>query len=153
MSALPQATLVYRAMTAADLDSVCAIEQRIYPFPWSRGNFVDSMNSGYFCTILEDAGVIAGYGIFTAAAGESHLLNLSIDASFQRRGYGRALLLHHADLARSLGAKSLLLEVRPSNAAARALYAAEGFEQIAVRRAYYPAGDTREDALLLRLFL
>ena len=151
MSALPQIAPVYRAMTLPDLDSVCAIEERIYPFPWTRGNFVDSMNAGYFCTVAEYGGVIAGYGIFTAAAGESHLLNLSIDEPWQRRGCGRALLLHHVKLARSLGASALLLEVRPSNTAARALYAAEGFEQIAVRRAYYPAGDTREDALLLRL--
>jgi ribosomal-protein-alanine N-acetyltransferase len=151
MSALPRVALVYRAMTMADLESVCAIEQRIYSFPWTRGNFVDSIHSGYFCTVAEYGGVIAGYGIFTAAAGESHLLNLSIDERWQRHGYGRALLLHHVNLARSLGASSLLLEVRPSNTAARALYAAEGFEQIAVRHGYYPAGDAREDALLLRL--
>lgn len=153
MSALPAVAAAYRAMSEQDLDRVCAIEQRIYPFPWTRGNFVDSLNSGYLCTVVECEGVIAGYGVFTAAAGESHLLNLSIDARWQRRGLGRALLLYHVDLARSFGAASLLLEVRPSNAAARALYASAGFEQIAVRRAYYPAGDTREDALLLRLRL
>ena len=153
MSALPAVALAYRAMTERDLDSVCAIEQRIYAFPWTRGNFVDSIDSGYLCTVAECGGAIAGYGVFTAAAGESHLLNLSIDDRWQRRGFGRALLLYHVELARACGASSLLLEVRPSNAAARALYATEGFEQIAVRRAYYPAGDTREDALLLQLRL
>ena len=153
MSALPTCALAYRAMTERDLESVCAIEQRIYPFPWTRGNFVDSLHSGYLCTVVECENVIAGYGVFTAAAGESHLLNLSIDARWQRRGFGRALLLYHVELARVCGASSLLLEVRPSNAVARALYAAEGFEQIAVRRDYYPAGDQREDALLLRLSL
>ena len=153
MSAVPHVALVFRVMTGADLDSVWTIEQRIYAFPWTRGNFVDSMNSGYLCTVLELDGVVAGYGVFTTAAGEAHLLNLSIDERWQRRGFGRALLLYHVDIARSCGASELLLEVRPSNMAARALYAAEGFEQIAVRRAYYPAGDTREDALLLRLHL
>jgi ribosomal-protein-alanine N-acetyltransferase len=153
MSAVPRVALVFRVMTVADLDRVCAIEQRIYAFPWTRGNFVDSMNSGYLCTVLEVDGVVAGYGVFTSAAGEAHLLNLSIDDRWQRRGFGRALLLYHVDMARSCDASQLLLEVRPSNAAARALYAAEGFEQIAVRRAYYPAGDTREDALLLCLRL
>ena len=153
MSALPEVGPVYRAMCAEDLDRVCAIEQRIYPFPWTRGNFTDSMNSGYACTVVECDGVIVGYAIFSAAASESHLLNLSIDAPWQRRGFGRALLLYHVDLARSVGASSLLLEVRPSNGAARALYRSIGFEQIAVRRAYYPAGEKREDALLLRLRL
>lgn len=153
MSALPAAALAYRAMTERDLDSVCAIEQRIYAFPWSRGNFVDSIGSGYFCTVAEYGGAMAGYGIFTAGAGESHLLNLSVDDRWQRRGFGRALLNYHVELARACGAATLLLEVRPSNAPARALYAAQGFEQIAVRRGYYPAGDAREDALLLRLVL
>ena len=153
MSALPRVALAYRAMTSGDLDRVCAIEQRIYPFPWTRGNFVDSMRSGYLCTVAQSDDVIAGYGIFTAAAGEAHLLNLSIDAPWQRRGFGRALLLYHVDMARTCGASSLLLEVRPTNTAARALYAVAGFEQIAVRRDYYPAGDRREDALLLRLRL
>ena len=153
MSAVPHVALVFRVMTGSDLDSVCAVEERIYAFPWTRGNFVDSMNSGYLCTVLELDGVVAGYGVFTAAAGEAHLLNLSIDERWQRRGCGRALLLYHVDIARSCGASQLLLEVRPSNTAARALYLSEGFEQIAVRPAYYPAGDTREDALLLRLRL
>jgi ribosomal-protein-alanine N-acetyltransferase len=153
MSALPQATLVYRAMTLEDLDRVCGIEQRMYAFPWTRGNFLDSLSSGYICTVLERAGVIAGYGILSVAAGESHLLNLSIDARWQRRGLGRALLSRHIDLARCHGAAIMLLEVRPSNDAARALYASAGFEQLAVRRDYYPASGGREDALLLRLKL
>ncbi len=153
MSALPDMSLNYRAMSGEDLDTVCAIEQRIYPFPWTRGNFVDSINAGYVCTVLECSGSIAGYGVLSAAVGESHLLNLSIDAQWQRRGLGRALLLHHIDLARARGATLMLLEVRPSNAVGRALYADVGFEQIAVRRGYYPAHEAREDALLLGLKL
>jgi ribosomal-protein-alanine N-acetyltransferase len=146
-------SLTYRPMRVDDLTTVCTIEQRIYPFPWTRGNFVDSINAGYVCTVLECSGTIAGYGILSAAIGESHLLNLSIDAQWQRRGLGRALLLHHIDLARVRGAKMMLLEVRPSNTVGRALYADAGFEQIAVRRGYYPAQGSREDALLLGLKL
>ena len=153
MSALPEMSLRYRAMGEADLDAVCAIEQRIYPFPWTRGNFGDSLLAGYDCTVLECAGSIVGYAILSVAAGESHLLNLSIDAPWQRRGLGRALLLHQIDFSRAHGATMLLLEVRLSNAAGRALYASVGFEQIAVRRDYYPAHEAREDALLLRLKL
>ena len=153
MSALPDLSLTYRRMSVEDLTSVCAIEQRIYPFPWTRGNFFDSINACYTCTVLECAGTIVGYAILSAAVGESHLLNLSIDAQWQRRGLGRALLLHQIDLARARGATIMLLEVRPSNTVGRALYANTGFEQIAVRRGYYPAHGSREDALLLGLKL
>ena len=153
MSALPQAGVSFRPMRIEDLDTVCAIEQRIYPFPWSRGNFVDSLIARYTCTVMELEGGIIGYGILTAAAGEAHLLNLSIDAPWQGRGHGRALLMHNIDLARGLGARLLLLEVRPSNEVARALYRDVGFEQITVRRGYYPDTNGREDALLLALAL
>jgi len=153
MSALPDVSLIYRPMSAEDLTTVCTIERRNYPFPWTRGNFVDSINAGYVCTVLECSGTIAGYGILSAAAGESHLLNLCIDSQWQRRGLGRTLLLRQIDLARIRGATIMLLEVRPSNNVGRALYADAGFEQIAVRRGYYPAHGTREDALLLGLKL
>lgn len=153
MSALPQAGASYRPMRIEDLDAVCAIERRIYAFPWSRGNFVDSLIARYTCTVMELEGRIIGYGILAAAAGEAHLLNLSIDAPWQGRGHGRALLMHHIDLARVLGARLLLLEVRPSNQVARALYRDVGFEQITVRRGYYPDTNGREDALLLALSL
>ena len=149
MSALLERSFGFRAMHASDLDAVCAIECRIYPFPWTRGNFSDSLQAGYVCTVLESAGAIVGYAILSVGAGESHLLNLSIDTQWQRRGLGRALLLHQIDLARARDAKILLLEVRPSNDAGRALYTNMGFEQIAVRRGYYPAQEAREDALLL----
>ena len=153
MSALPRDVPVYRAMHAEDLDWVCEIESSVYAFPWSRGNFADSLSAGYHCTVMECYGELIGYAILTVGAGESHLLNLSIDAAWQGRGLGRSLLLQQIDLARSQGARILLLEVRPSNAAARALYEHVGFERITMRRGYYPAQCGREDALLLALKL
>jgi len=153
MSALPADTLSYRPMTVADVEAVCAIEREIYAFPWTPGNFADSIVAGYVCTVLETGGALVGYGVLSVAAGESHLLNLSIAAPWQRRGLGRALLLHHIDLARAQGACVLLLEVRPSNASARALYAALGFATVGLRRGYYPDTSGREDALLLALDL
>lgn len=153
MSALLDNALAYRAMTEADLDAVCAIENRVYAFPWTRGNFGDSIRAGYICTVLERATTIIGHAVLTIAAGESHLLNLSIDTPCQRRGYGRALLQYLIDVARARGARIMLLEVRPSNESARALYRAAGFAQITVRRGYYPDAGRREDALLLALDL
>ncbi|MBI4195757.1 MAG: ribosomal protein S18-alanine N-acetyltransferase [Betaproteobacteria bacterium] len=142
-----------RRMTASDLDTVMAIERRVYPHPWTRGNFADSLAAGYHCWIMECQGRIVGYTVITIAAGEAHLLNLSIDAAWQRRGLGAMLLRFVVKLARDYAAATIFLEVRPSNAAGRALYAREGFEDIGLRRGYYPAIDGREDAIVLELAL
>lgn len=143
----------YRRMTGADVDAVIAIEDTIYPHPWTRGNFSDSLAAGYHCWIVECAGEMVGYTVVMIAAEEAHLLNLSVGAPWQRRGIGREILSFVMKLAGDYGAKKILLEVRPSNGAALALYAAAGFSDIALRRGYYPAGDAREDAVVLRLEL
>lgn len=143
----------YRRMTAADLDAVVAIERSIYPHPWTRGNFADSLQAGYHCWIVECGGAVAGYSVVAIAAGEAHLLNLSVAAPRQRQGMGRELLQFVVKLARDYGAQRILLEVRPSNAAALALYGLAGFSRLATRRGYYPAGDGREDAIVLQLML
>jgi ribosomal-protein-alanine N-acetyltransferase len=141
----------YRHMTAADLDAVVAIEQDVYPHPWTRGNFRDSLAAGYQCWIAECGGEIAGYCVVAMAPDEAHLLNMSVAASWQRRGIGREVLGFVLQLARESRAARILLEVRPSNEAARALYTAAGFTAIGTRRNYYPAGGGREDAIVLQL--
>ena len=143
----------YRGMPAADLDAVTAIENAIYPHPWTRGNFSDSLEAGYHCWMVECGGEPAGYCVVMIAAGEAHLLNLSVAAPWQRRGIGREALNFVARLARDNGAGKILLEVRPSNTATIALYTTTGFSEIAVRRDYYPAGDAREDAVVMQLVL
>lgn len=143
----------YRRMRAADLDTVMAIENLIYPHPWTRGNFVDSLTGGYHCWIAEHRGAVVGYSVVSVAAGEAHLLNLSIAAEWQRRGLGAELLRFIVKLVRDYAVERIFLEVRPSNAAALALYRRAGFREIGVRRAYYPARSGREDALVLELGL
>lgn len=140
-------------MTAQDLDTVMAIEAAIYPHPWTRGNFSDSLAAGYHCWIVECGGGVSAYTVVMIAAEEAHLLNLSVAGPWQRQGLGRALLEFDLKLARDYAAARILLEVRPSNVAARALYAAAGFAEIGVRRGYYPAGEDREDAIMLQLAL
>jgi [ribosomal protein S18]-alanine N-acetyltransferase len=149
MSALPRPEPRIRPLAERDLDPVVAIEREIYEFPWTLGNFRDSLAAGYSCWAYHGADGLVGYAVMMIGAGEAHLLNLSIAAACQRRGYGRQLLEHLMGVARSYGASVLLLEVRPSNTAGRALYAAYGFEQVGIRREYYPARGGREDALLL----
>ena len=126
-----------------------AIERRIYDFPWTYGNFRDSIRAGYQCVVYRSREGLIGYAILLVGAGEAHLLNLSIAAAFQRRGHGERLLQYATAVARANRATRLFLEVRPSNEAARQLYLRHGFERIGVRRDYYPAESGREDALVL----
>ena len=140
-------------MTGADLDEVVAAEKAIYTHPWTRGNFADSIAAGYDCRTWRFGGDLIGYFVLLVAAGEAHLLNLSIAATHQRRGYGSSLLDEVIRLARERNARQLFLEVRPSNTGAQALYSRFGFRRVAVRRGYYPAHSGREDALVLQLAL
>jgi ribosomal-protein-alanine N-acetyltransferase len=139
-----------RDMTPADLDAVLAIEQGVHAHPWTRGMFSDAIAYGYACKIYEAAGEMLGYVVLMPAVDEMHLLDISIAAARQRRGLGRRLLEAAKQLARDRHMRRMLLEVRPSNAAAIALYQAQGFKQIGRRRAYYPAANnTREDAIVM----
>jgi ribosomal-protein-alanine N-acetyltransferase len=138
-------------MSERDLDEVMAIESVIYSHPWTRGNFADSLRAGYECRVLRLGPGLIGYFVLMVAAAEGHLLNLSVAAAHQRAGHGTALLGQAAELASGLGARSLFLEVRPSNRGAQALYTRFGFRTVAVRRGYYPAHKGREDALVLAL--
>ena len=153
MSAVLRDDARLRRMTEADLDEVVAVETAVYSHPWTRGNFCDALRTGYPCFTYRIGGPLAGYFVMLAAPHEAHLLNLSVAAGWQRRGHGTALLGEAIALARSGGAKRLLLEVRPSNAAAHGLYSRFGFMHLAVRRDYYPSHGGREDALVLTLGL
>jgi ribosomal-protein-alanine N-acetyltransferase len=153
MSAVLKDLPSMRPMRPADVRAVAVVEKDIYPHPWTPGNFRDSLQAGYSCWVMECAGALAGYGVLMVGVQEAHLLNLSVARGWQRRGFGRRLRHHFIDLARSYEAQRLFLEVRPSNAAARALCAANGFRQLYVRRGYYPADQGREDAILMGLDL
>ncbi len=152
MSAQLDTTPRLRRMSESDLDAVMAIENVIYTHPWSRGNFTDSLTAQSHGFVLEQHGFIVGYAVLMTAAGEAHLLNLSIAAAWQRRGLGRELLCRVVDVSRDLKVSKLFLELRVSNVAARALYAQADFCEIGRRRSYYPAhstADGREDAIVL----
>ena len=142
-----------RPLTLADLDAVMEIEPRAYEFPWTLGIFRDCLRVGYCCWCCEIDGIIQGYGVMSVAAGESHILNLTVRPESQRQGIASKMMQHFQQLARRHGADTIMLEVRPSNRVAINLYEKLGFNEIGVRRNYYPAEDGREDALLLALSL
>jgi ribosomal-protein-alanine N-acetyltransferase len=153
MSAVPKEMPRLEPMREADLAEVAAAESEIYAHPWSRGNFADSLRARYQCYTLRRGADLVGYFVLMVAAGEAHLLNLSVAAAHQRQGHGSALLVDLMRLARELGARTLFLEVRPSNLGAQALYRRFGFRRIGLRRGYYPAQGGREDALVLSVAL
>jgi ribosomal-protein-alanine N-acetyltransferase len=142
-----------RQMLVTDLDEVIVIEKEVFLFPWTRGNFGDSISSGYHCYVLELGGHIFGYGVMTIGLDEAHLLTLSVTAGWQQEGWGEKLLQHFLCLAKEHHARSLFLEVRKSNLGAARLYERIGFTRIATRSGYYPAMGGREDAIVMELTL
>src|SRR5688572_19973687 len=140
-------------MMPGDLEAIAAIEREVHAHPWTLGNFADSIEEGYHCWVAEHQSELVAYGVVTVGAGEAHLLNLTVARDWQRRGLGSQMTQFLLKLARDHGARLLFLEVRPSNAAARALYARSGFAEIGRRRDYYPAAEGREDAVVMQVNL
>jgi ribosomal-protein-alanine N-acetyltransferase len=145
--------MAFRPMHREDLDELVRIERAAYPYPWTLGNFRDCLDAGYSCWVGEIEGKLAGYWLMLRVLDEGHILNCCIAPQWQRRGFGRQLMAHLFEIARSHNTQSLLLEVRLSNVPARRLYEVLGFEVVAQRRAYYPTDTGREDALVMRLEL
>ena len=138
-------------MNHDDIAAVIAIETQCYPFPWTTGNFVDSLQAGYRCSVYEQEECLLGYAVLSVGAGEAHLLNLAIAPEVQGCGLGGRFLRLLIVAAAQSHAEIMWLEVRPSNRIAVKLYKHMGFNEIAVRKNYYPDRSGREDALVMRL--
>lgn len=154
MAADPEVEIVrFEIMRLRDLDAVVRNERSAYAYPWSNGVFVDCLAAGHECWIARCEGQVVGHAVLSVAAREAHLLNICIGLSAQRQGHGRALAEHM--IARAIGrrARVIFLEVRQSNDIARRLYTSLGFDEVGLRRRYYPAANGREDAKILALRL
>jgi len=140
-----------RVMTVDLLDAVLAIEVQAYTFPWTRGNFIDSIVAGYLARALIGIdGELIGYFVAMPGFEEMHLLNVTVAARHEGRGHGRRLLAELYALSAGFAASAVWLEVRESNVRAQALYLREGFAEAGRRRDYYPAPQgRREDAILM----
>lgn len=149
MSAVVQTPELWvRPMTMRDLEQVMHIELAMYPFPWTQRIFEDCLRVGYRCHVGEVEGNFAGYGVMSTGANEAHILNVCVAEEFQRRGLAREILSHLLDEADALEVRDVFLEVRQSNAGAISLYEQMGFNQVGVRKDYYPATQGREDAII-----
>ncbi len=143
----------FRPMTAQDINAVMEVEKSVYPYPWTKGIFADCIRVNYECWVATESNEVIAHAILSVAAGESHILNLAVDKRNQKQGTGKQLLQHMVDIARLKSADMIMLEARPSNTAAIQLYEAIGFNEIGVRKDYYPADNGKEDALLFAMQL
>lgn len=136
------------AMVEADLAAVSALEATLRAFPWSPGNFADSLVAGHDARVVCAGDELLGFSVVMQVLDEAHLLNIGIARAHQGQGHGARLLEQIIADARMAGALRVLLEVRASNRQAVDFYQRFGFRQIGVRRAYYPEALGREDALV-----
>lgn len=143
-----------RRMRLEDVSVVHEIESKNYNFPWSEQIFKDCLDAvSYSCWVCEELDVVVGYSIVSMAVGEAHIMNICVDPEVQKQGVGAKLLDAMIERARKKAGR-IFLEVRPSNKAAISLYNKRGFNEIGVRKGYYPAVDGyREDAVMLALDL
>lgn len=140
-------------MEVDDVAVAAQLERESYPYPWTEGIFRDCLRVGYQCHAVDLDGVVSGYGIMSMGAGEAHILNVCVHRDLRCRGIGRRMIDALLAIAREAGMQEAFLEVRPSNVSALRLYQAMGFEQVGIRKGYYPAHQGREDAVVFKLSL
>lgn len=142
-------SIAFLPMCDADISQVAGLEAGIQPHPWTEGNFRDSLAAGYGCWVAREDGALVAFAVVMPAVDEIHLLVIGVAPERQRSGLGAAMLEFVQAAARAAGMVRMLLEVRPSNGNALAFYRRHGFAEIGRRRAYYPAGEGREDAIVM----
>ena len=140
-------------MQKSDVTEVAQLESRCYEFPWTEKHFSGLPQRGLLLLVYRLSTKIVGYGIMSVAVGEAHILNICVDSELRRQGLGHRILERLLSLARKHQADTVFLEVRESNHAAQVLYQSFGFNEVGLRRGYYPAGKGRENAILLALTL
>lgn len=140
-------------MQKSDVWEVAQLESHSYEFPWTENIFLDCLGVGYCCWVYRLKKRIVGYGIMSVAVGEAHILNICVESELRGQGLGHRMLERLLNLARKHQADTAFLEVRESNLAAQYLYQSLGFNEVGLRRGYYPAGKGRENAILLALSL
>lgn len=156
--------LSFLPMTVADLDAVLSIESVSHIHPWTKGNFSDSLAAGHWAYCVRpqladpikgsylDPEVLWAYCILFPAVDELHLLNITVSPKLRRLGIGVKMMNAIEGVAAQQNMPRIILEVRPTNDAALKLYQSLGYEQIGLRKNYYPVnavGGLREDALVL----
>lgn len=159
-----EAELSFLPMQPADLDEVLKIESVSHIHPWTKGNFSDSLAAGHWAYCIRpqvdqvvkgsylDPSILWAYCILFPAVDELHLLNITVSPRLRKLGLGQRMMSAIEGVAAQQKMPRIILEVRPTNTAALALYQRLGYEQIGIRKNYYPASSetgSREDALVM----
>jgi ribosomal-protein-alanine N-acetyltransferase len=143
-----------RQMQLADIDTVTNIERDANSFPWSQKHFESCIKVGHTGWVFENTShEIIAFAIVQQILDEMHLLNICVSPNHQGKGFGRHCLNHVIDFCQEKSANIILLEVRRSNERAQQLYLSAGFNEMSVRKGYYPAVHGREDAILMGMDL
>ena len=143
-----------RKMQQGDVADILRIEQSANQFPWSKINFENCLKSKHQAWVfIDDVKEIQGYAIVQRVVDEAHLLNICVKPSAQGQGLGREILKYIIDYANSISSVLIVLEVRSSNKRAQQMYLSAGFNEMSVRKNYYPSKEGREDAILMGLDL
>ena len=139
----------YINMKEMHIKDILYIENNSYGYPWSEKIFNDCLKNNYLCRVLMLDNTLIGFLISSIIQDECHIMNLCVDAKYRGSGYGRLILNKLHDEIATLSCKTVFLECRPSNISAMNLYESEGYNEIGVRRNYYPAPNGYEDAIML----
>ena len=137
-------------MAAEHLDRLEQLERMCFSRPWSKkmlAEELDNQCAAFLVAVEPETEKVIGYAGLLVAADEGYITNVAVDPSRRRQGVAQQLLQVFDSFARGSRLAFLTLEVRPSNAAAVALYEGFGFRQVGRRRNYYDL--PREDALIL----
>lgn len=140
-----------RPLKEEDLSELMIGELAAYSYPWTRKNFEDCLsNNAYSCWVFEKNNKLLGHVVISIVLKEAHLLNICLYPQYQNQGWGRKLLSEAESIAKQQGAETCFLEVRPSNKVGLKLYRSESYNEIGVRKKYYPDDDgKREDAIVM----
>ena len=143
------APVVIAPVSVEASDALALLHAKAFDAPWSALALAQTI-AAPFAIGFQAGEPAGGFILAQAVAGEAEILTLAVDPAARRRGVARALVEAVLNAARDAGADALWLEVAEDNAAARALYAAAGFDQVGLRRRYYPRAGGAVDALSLR---
>ncbi|AXW86940.1 ribosomal-protein-alanine N-acetyltransferase RimI [Lonsdalea britannica] len=138
-------------LTSADLTTAFQIERLSHAFPWTEKTFLSNQGERYFNVKLSNDAQMVAFAITQIVLDEATLFNIAVHPEHQRKGYGRALMEHLIAELEQRGILTLWLEVRASNQQAIALYQFLGFNEVSIRRNYYPTTEGREDAIIMAL--
>lgn len=133
----------------SDVDELIELESSCFAYHWTREQFLMGLERGAFVVYGIRIGKrLGGYIAFSLIADEMEILNLAVHPDFRKRKLGTSLLKHSFGVCKDEGIEKSFLDVKVTNTPAIELYRKFGYEQIGVRKKYYP--DTKEDALLFR---